>query len=227
MNGAGSCQGPVGLSAGADHNSVIVTGTGSAWTNGNSIRIGSSASGNTMTISEGGIVQTPTLYVGLGGQSNKALVTGNGSILSNDSPRVGHGGSRNFIVNSTDTSLFDLQESAVAFVGGGSHANAITGLDLGSNEVEFVNANFGYGALRLGAAADNLFFISGDGASGNALHTFLLEVARQRYEFRRQPPQPRPHQHLLRALGVGSAKRVSQRHDLPAGRRRTVDPRDS
>ena len=107
--------------------------------------------GGNLTIGTGGAIQ--------GGSGDEVQLTGN------------------FIVNQTNALQFSLSASTVSFIGGADHTNAVTGLDLGSNEVGFVTANFSYGGLRLGSSGDDVFFSSGDpSASSNALYVLRLDL---------------------------------------------------
>lgn len=109
----------------------------------------------------------------------------NGALFRGDHVTIGSGGAvdgttgdeiritRNFIIHTTNESVFDLSGSTVTFTGPASHTNAITGVDRGTNV--FV-ADFSYGKLRLGTASDNIYFTSGDGATSNALYVHTLDL---------------------------------------------------
>ncbi len=78
-------SGAVGFGPGNSSNSVMVTGTGSVWTNYDEVYVGYSGSGNSLVISNGGQVLDYDGYVGYtNGFNNQALVTGTGSVWSND-----------------------------------------------------------------------------------------------------------------------------------------------
>lgn len=82
----------------------------------------------------------------------------------------------NLIINSTNTSLFDLASSTVSFSGGVDHTNAVTGLDFGKFLVGLTPSNFAYGTLDL-SSLDNLHLIDGDDDSNtNALYVNILDL---------------------------------------------------
>jgi autotransporter-associated beta strand protein len=84
---------------------------------------------------------------------------------------------RDFFIQSTNSSLFDLSSSTVEFVGDVVHTNSVTGLDLGAVFEGLTATNFAYGTLRLGTN-DNVFFVDGDGLSAttNALYVGILDL---------------------------------------------------
>ena len=69
--------------SGSSNNSVLVSDTGSVWTNASDVRIGDSGGANSLTISNGGNVFGAYGYVGYGGGTNSVLVSGAGSIWTN------------------------------------------------------------------------------------------------------------------------------------------------
>jgi fibronectin-binding autotransporter adhesin len=74
--------GYVGYDASASNNSVLVTGTDSVWTNSLEINVGFAGSGNTLTVSNGGLVTAQSAYVGRGGDFNEAVVISNGRVAA-------------------------------------------------------------------------------------------------------------------------------------------------
>jgi T5SS/PEP-CTERM-associated repeat protein len=84
---------------------------------------------------------------------------------------------QSLFINSTNATVFDLAESTVAFTGGATHTNAITGLDLGVSYDGLTSTNFAYGRLSL-AAGDHLYFTDGDGngSNSNALYIAGLDL---------------------------------------------------
>ena len=85
-NGAtvtGGAQVHLGPNTWATNNSILVTGSGSSWTNTATILVGATSSNNSLVVSDGGQVTAP-LYVGrdAGSINNSVLVTGSGSSLS-------------------------------------------------------------------------------------------------------------------------------------------------
>ena len=72
-------------SATSSNNGILVTGTGSLWSNSGSLNLGTMGSSNTLTISFGGKVANAAGNVGSsnGANNNSILVTGSGSLWSN------------------------------------------------------------------------------------------------------------------------------------------------
>jgi T5SS/PEP-CTERM-associated repeat protein/autotransporter-associated beta strand protein len=73
----------IGREATASNNSALVTGAGSIWS-GTTVDVGYDGSGNSLVVSNGGIVQLDGLVVGYnaGSDSNGLLLTGSNSLLS-------------------------------------------------------------------------------------------------------------------------------------------------
>jgi len=73
----------IGRNTTASNNSVLVTGAGSLW-NGATVDVGYDGSGNSLVVSNGGIVQLDGLVVGynVGSDNNSLLLTGSNSLLS-------------------------------------------------------------------------------------------------------------------------------------------------
>jgi len=97
--------GVLGLNADSTNNSVLVTGTNSIWNNSGDLIVGLDGSGNTLVISNGGVV-TNSQYnyggvLGLNADStnNSVLVTGTNSIWNNSGDLlVGYDGYSNSLV---------------------------------------------------------------------------------------------------------------------------------
>jgi len=88
----------IGYNTSSSNNVVLVTGTGSVWSNSSSLDIGGSGAGNRLTVSDGALVRNSTGYIGWDTSSgnNAVLVTGTGSVWSNSSSLyVGYYGSSN------------------------------------------------------------------------------------------------------------------------------------
>jgi T5SS/PEP-CTERM-associated repeat protein len=92
--------------SGSGHsNSVIITGTGSTWTNTSTSSIGNFGSGNQFIISNGGVLRNTSLFAALvlgwqpSGSNNSLVVTGPNALFSNRGTsaglNVGFGGSFN------------------------------------------------------------------------------------------------------------------------------------
>jgi len=74
--------------------------------------------------------------------------------------------------NDSTNSLFDIDQSTVAFTGGGIHTNDVTSRDNGpAAPGDYAGA---YGALQLGSPSDVIEFMSGGGSLPNALYVWDL-----------------------------------------------------
>ncbi|MBX9742449.1 MAG: autotransporter domain-containing protein [Chthoniobacterales bacterium] len=69
---------------GNTNNNVLVTGSGSLWSNTQYLQIGGRGN-NSLVLSNGGVVSSQNAYLGRTGVSNTALITGLGSLWSNSS----------------------------------------------------------------------------------------------------------------------------------------------
>jgi autotransporter-associated beta strand protein/T5SS/PEP-CTERM-associated repeat protein len=145
-----SGEGWIGVYAGANYNSVLVTGAGSAWTNDTGITVGSSGSTNSLTIASGGTVITMTNFnigTGAGAVGNGVLVTGANSVL-------------------------DVGGAAVIGTAVSGQANSLTVANGGLAKVRNVaidgagtQLNINAGLLK--AQTDHLAFITAAPSSGN------------------------------------------------------------
>jgi len=86
-------NGTIGYAAGANNNAAIVTGPGSVWNNSGELTVGRLGAFNSLTVSNGGVVNNSgagnvggnyNAGVGAGANSNTVLVTGPGSAWHND-----------------------------------------------------------------------------------------------------------------------------------------------
>jgi T5SS/PEP-CTERM-associated repeat protein len=73
----------IGRNESSDNNSALVTGPGSYWRTGY-LNLGLNGADNSLTITNGGVVDTSSTYVGYetNAANNRLIVTGNGSILN-------------------------------------------------------------------------------------------------------------------------------------------------
>jgi len=86
-------NGQVGFQPGSDNNRMVVTGSGTLWTNGNGsgLIIGSSDNGNSLVISDGAVVSAlgtvgREATGGYYASNNSVVITGSGSIWTNSVP---------------------------------------------------------------------------------------------------------------------------------------------
>ena len=110
----GVSGGIIGFNAGSTDNSVLVTGIGSRWISGGDLFVGFNGAGNSMVISNGGIIANSQVNFGgvLGwgstSSNNSVLVTGSNSLWTNSGDLyVGYDGSSNSLVISNGGKVAD------------------------------------------------------------------------------------------------------------------------
>jgi T5SS/PEP-CTERM-associated repeat protein len=136
--------------ASSSNNTISVTGGGSVWFNDLAITVGNFGSGNSLVISNGGVVGSATGIVGdaAGSSNNMVLVTGDGSIWNNYLDlAVGNHGSSNGLAISDG----GVVGSGTGTIGGGAGSNntvlvtgdrsvwSVGGLSVGSGPSSFGN----------------------------------------------------------------------------------------
>ncbi|MBI3879036.1 MAG: hypothetical protein HY301_03115 [Verrucomicrobia bacterium] len=122
----------IGNAATGDTNLVLVTGPGSVWSNLSALGIGavSGASANQLVVSNGGTVfnTTGTLGTGANSSNNLALVTGTGSVWSNNGLlTIGNSGPRTQLIVSDGGAVFAAALTMGALPGTGSNRVTIDG----------------------------------------------------------------------------------------------------
>src|SRR5215831_9483420 len=109
-------DGIIGSNVGANSNSVVVSGTGSVWSNSSSTVVGFHGSGNSLVISNGGRVISGYSSVGnfVGADNNSVVVSDSGSVWTGANVNIayggslsGFGGSGNSLVISNGAKVFD------------------------------------------------------------------------------------------------------------------------
>ena len=91
--------GHMGYDSSSSSNSVLVTGAGSVWSASEELDVGYWGGGNSLVISNGGLVVNDIGYVGSwGSSSNSVLVTGPGSVWTNCEVDVGYSGAGNSLL---------------------------------------------------------------------------------------------------------------------------------
>ncbi|MEI6345444.1 MAG: autotransporter-associated beta strand repeat-containing protein [Verrucomicrobiota bacterium] len=100
VNGGSGYGGVIGLGSGSSNNAVIVSDSGSQWSNGASLAVGYSGSSNSLIISGGARVTDLIANIGNNSQSsnNAVLVTGARSLWSGGALNIGLSGSGNSLV---------------------------------------------------------------------------------------------------------------------------------
>ncbi|MFH0879144.1 MAG: hypothetical protein V2A34_05490, partial [Lentisphaerota bacterium] len=117
----------VGYFDSASNNSLLVTGAGTLFSNSTrTLYVGTMGSGNSATISNGGMLQAASVY--LGGDTNSAhnrlLVTGAGSKLKANFVRIGETGSYNRI-EVRDGGLLDAETFDLGWLRWADHNTAV------------------------------------------------------------------------------------------------------
>ena len=132
-NGGGVADlfGYLGRNSSSSNNLVVVTGTGSSWSNQFDLSVGLNGLGNQLVVSDGGVVQSEFGIVGFnaGANNNAALVTGAGSVWSNSVDLiVGRSGAGNQLVVSDGGSVFVNDSSLLgANIAGSNSVALVTG----------------------------------------------------------------------------------------------------
>ncbi|HPA19385.1 MAG TPA: hypothetical protein PLU30_16685 [Verrucomicrobiae bacterium] len=164
--------------ASASNNTVLVTGTGSVWSNRSDLTVGNAGSGNSLTVADGAVVHDNNGYVGYqtSTTNNAVWVTGGGSLWSNRSDLyVGNYGSGNSLTVSNGGIVHDnngfvgyntsSSSNAVWVTGGGSLWTNRSDLTVGysgkGNSLTISNG----GAV----AARNVYISSQPAATGNVI----------------------------------------------------------
>jgi T5SS/PEP-CTERM-associated repeat protein len=100
----------LGYNSSSGNNAVLVTGSGSVWSNSSILEVGVNGSGNSLTITNGGVVYSNGGAVGnsSSANNNSVLVTGSGSVWSNaDELYLGYAGSGNSLTLANGGIMYD------------------------------------------------------------------------------------------------------------------------
>ncbi|MEI8063000.1 MAG: hypothetical protein WCH84_02945, partial [Verrucomicrobiota bacterium] len=128
VNAGGSTVGNVATSS---NNFVLVTGTGSTWSNLGALTINYSGIGNSLTVSNGGLVTVSGLTLGYSGGANggQILVTGSGSMITNTGGFDVNTGSGNSMTIANSGRVYN---ASVILGGAWATNNIVTVTDTGS-----------------------------------------------------------------------------------------------
>jgi len=176
-----SSSGYIGYTNNSSNNSVLVTGTNSAWTNSLALVIGLSGSSNSLVISNGaGVVNqfgrigfyegssnnivtvtgtnsawtnTVDLFVGKDGSSNSLVVSSGGSVVNQGSGTIGANFSNNSVLVTGTASTWT--NAGDLFVGNFGSSNSL----VISDEASVVNAN-GFIGSQVGSS-NNIVTVTG------------------------------------------------------------------
>jgi len=114
----------IGLNAGSSNNRVIVTGSGSLWTNWGDLTVGYDGSENSLLITNGATVATGENFLGAvigenaDSSNNSILVTEAGSLWTNSGDlTIGYDGSENSLVISNEATVVTGEISSGGVIG--------------------------------------------------------------------------------------------------------------
>ncbi|MFA6563651.1 MAG: autotransporter domain-containing protein [Verrucomicrobiia bacterium] len=163
---------------GGGGNSVLVTGSGSLWSNAYDVILGdiNNASGNSLMVTNGGVVLAGgNLTVGFYGSSNSLTIANGGTVMAasaviGDNPSTGNfitvSGGFLYATNGAGTGALDVRNGTLNMNGGTVTADLFYATN-GANSAVNLNG----GTLSVGAAAvsNNVPFLIGDGVLAAAL----------------------------------------------------------
>ena len=148
--------GSIGDQLGSSNNSVLVTGSNSTWNNSNNLYVGNHGAGNSMVISNGGLVSNKNFYGIIGnvaGSSNNSVsVIGSNSIW-NAGNQIQVGGSGAF--NTLTISNGGLVFNGDAYIGNGSSASNNAVVVSGSSTWSNAYLHVGYSGVENSMVVSN------------------------------------------------------------------------
>ena len=183
--GGGTNTWTIGTNAGANNNSVLITGAGSTLDRGggagSALNVGAAGDGNSVTVQNGGTLIPRRLAIGMnGGDNNFVRVTGAGSFLNgNDSqPSLGIGSNRAIDINASVGGVgnylqIDSGGTATFELFGGSrgyNVGAVNGADNNYILVDDTGSTF---TLRMGQPLS----IGGVAGTNNGNHSIINTTA--------------------------------------------------
>jgi T5SS/PEP-CTERM-associated repeat protein/autotransporter-associated beta strand protein len=136
----------IGNGPNSSNNWVLVTGSGSAWTNAGFLYVGGSGSSNSLVISNGGKVSVaPDTYIGTGDNSsnNSVLVTDSNSLLTTGTLQLGRNGSSNSLVITNGGEVSVAGDFYIGFINTSSN-NTVLVTGSGSAWTNGQNLQVGY-----------------------------------------------------------------------------------
>jgi T5SS/PEP-CTERM-associated repeat protein len=166
--------GYIGYGTSASNNFVLVSGSGSVWSNSGTFGVGLSGAANTLVISNGGKVAVTSpvdppvaTYIGRDttASNNYVLVTGSGSALTNPGTLyVGQNGSGNALTISNGGRVI----SASDYLGGNGSGSSNVVVVTGSGSVWY-----SLGSLTIGWGIGNRLLITDGGKVNHCAHGLL------------------------------------------------------
>jgi T5SS/PEP-CTERM-associated repeat protein len=140
----------VGYIGSSTNNAVLVTGSGSLWTNSGDLYLGYTGSFNRLMIANTGMVANSMTYIGFqtAASNNNAMVSGNGSVWETSNGfGVGYGGAFNSLVITNGGAVLNVTTGGVGILPG---ANFNTALISGSGSVWSNGQGFAVGLFGIG-----------------------------------------------------------------------------
>ncbi len=119
-----------GFGATASNNTVLVTDTGSVWSNNSTLYMAYDGAGNQLTIANGGMVYNGIGYIGFASTSsnNTVLVTGNGSVWTNSAGLyLGRSGGGNRLTITNGGTVYATDGTLSAAASSGNNTALVTG----------------------------------------------------------------------------------------------------
>lgn len=141
-------------------NSVVVTGSGSAWEIDSFLFVGSDGSGSTLTVSDGGNVTAAAVELGyLAGSSGNSVVVSGGGSISSSSTYIGRAGNNNSVLvtgsGSTWSNHASFGGASPLYIGFGGTNNSLTVADGGNVAASQATIAGSSGVLNIGRFGTN------------------------------------------------------------------------
>jgi len=158
----------VGYTTNTASNSVLVTGDGSSWTNSGDLNFGRYSSGNSMVVSDGGLVSAANLYMSrFAGGGNTIQVTGSGSrLVANSGFEIGEAGTGGNSVTISNGGRVE-NNSGYGFIGYAATASNNSVTVTGTNSRWSNSPSFGF-YVGYQSSGNNLVISNGGGVNSTA-----------------------------------------------------------
>jgi len=186
-----SPNGYVGYNGASPSNTVLVTGTGSVWSNLTGLYVGNNGAGNQLVISNGGAVYSSSGFIGYTSASNNVSVTGAGSVWRNSgslcvgynassvSNKLTVSGGALYVTNGSSNAVLDVRRGTLTLNSGTVTVDRLT-LTNASSVITF---NSGVLITKSTTVSNGVPFMVGDGTSAATLnlaggtHSFVNGLA--------------------------------------------------
>jgi T5SS/PEP-CTERM-associated repeat protein len=174
-----SPNGYVGYNPASQSNTVLVTGTGSVWSNLTGLYVGNIGAGNQLVISNGGAVYSSSGFIGYSSVSNNVSVTGSGSIWGNSgslcvgynsssvSNKLTVSGGALYVTNGSSNAVLDVRRGTLTLNSGTVTVDRLTLTNGASSVITFSG---GVLMTRSTTVSNGAPFTVGDGTSAAKLN---------------------------------------------------------